>query len=492
VYINDTNSVYMDPSPMTPPLAKPLGALAVSLFGAVVSVVFSAGVAQALAQIGGDLAPGSRQASWILTLYDLGQVAGLPLVWILGRGLGRGRAMALAGLGYALASAGVALAPDLAAALPLRVVQGLFGGMMPVFVMLMVMSSLRPGQGQAEGLAAYALTATIGAGVSTLVAVGLLELGGWRMLFWAPAMLGLLYALIASRTLVGETGQRQALHQADWPGYALLTASLGAFVVAVSEGGRHGWLETWWVTALLLVAAALLGLSLWSLSRSPAPLLRLSIFARPTFRWSILIALVFRGPALLAVWVAPQYLVRLQGYSMAEVGDSLLVMGPATLAALPVAYGLTRYLDPRLPLSLGLALFAAAAWVGAGLSPDGAAGQLTLIASLTAVGQTLVMVPVLRFAVHGIEAIDGLTCGVLFNLARLLGQVLATAGLTQLVAGREQLLWSRLGDSVAATDLVQRLTALALADAAWLLAGLALLALVITWALPSLKAREAG
>ncbi|MDP3855839.1 MFS transporter [Phenylobacterium sp.] len=505
----------------------PVGAIAVALFGAVFSSIFAGAAAQSMAEIGGGLSAAARDASWFLTLYDLGQVMGLPLVWILGRGLGRGRAMALAGFGYALTSAGVALAPDLVGALPLRVVHGVFGGMLPVFMMLMVMSSLRPGQGQAEGLAAYALSATVGAGFSAAVAAGLLEFGGWRALFWVPAAFGFAYAVLASRTLVAEKGQVETLRLADWPSYALLTAGLGALVVAFSEGERRFWLETWWITALLLAGAVGLGFAIQSLRASKSPLIRMSIFLKPTFTWSILVAMMFRGPVLIATWVAPQYLVRTQGYSIAEIGESQLVIGLATLAAIPAAYGFTRFCDPRWPLSLGLGLSATGAWICTGLAPDWAADQLRIVAVLTGVGQALVVTPVLRYAVHGIEAVDGMSCGLLFNLSRLLGHVLATAGLAHLIAQREKLHWERLGEALVLSDpeVGERLTAmvqgvghwvadpaaasgvavsglarqlsvqahgLALIDAFRALAGLSLLAIVLTWALPVLAPTPPG
>ncbi|MGH1561049.1 hypothetical protein ACRAWD_31715 [Caulobacter segnis] len=143
------------------------------------------------------------------------------------------------------------MAPDLGWALAMRLVQGVFGGVMPTFMMLLVMTSPLQGRARIAGLAVFSIAASIGLGFAASVAAWLIELGGWRGLFWGQAMAGLLYTALAFLVLEGDRGDPCRLRTTDWGGYGLLSLALGLLLVGISEGERHFWFEAWWITAAL-------------------------------------------------------------------------------------------------------------------------------------------------------------------------------------------------------------------------------------------------
>lgn len=63
--------------------------------------------------------------------------------------------MLLAGLFYTLSSIAVAVSPSFEWSLVARFLHGFFGGMLPVLMMLLVMTSLFPGKEQREGMTLY-------------------------------------------------------------------------------------------------------------------------------------------------------------------------------------------------------------------------------------------------------------------------------------------------------------------------------------------------
>jgi MFS family permease len=81
-----------------------------------------------------------------------------------------------------------------------------FGGVLPTFMMLLVMTSPLPGRARVAGLAVFSLAASAGLGLAALVAAWLIDLGGWRGLFWGQALAGLLYTALAFLVLPGERG----------------------------------------------------------------------------------------------------------------------------------------------------------------------------------------------------------------------------------------------------------------------------------------------
>src|ERR1700737_2270453 len=99
----------------TPPnkTPSPWPALAVTAFGALAGTTFPSMVTLSLGDIGGGLSAAADNVAWLGTVYDIGQLISLPLIIYFSQTFGRGKAMQLAGLGYALSSLAMALVPSL-------------------------------------------------------------------------------------------------------------------------------------------------------------------------------------------------------------------------------------------------------------------------------------------------------------------------------------------------------------------------------------------
>jgi membrane fusion protein (multidrug efflux system) len=319
-------------------------------------------------------------------------------------------------------------------------------------------------------MAAFALAASVGVGLAAWAAAASLAAGGWRGLFWVQAGLGALYVLLALRVLRGERGDLDSLRRADWPSFLLLSTGLGLLAVFLGEGERRFWFETWWITAALVCGLAGVGFAARSLVTARDPLLRLDVFAKPTFTWAIVLQVVYRFGLMLAVVVVPQYLGRLQGYRVEQLAGALLPLAGATAVFIPIAYWMSVKLDARLALSLGLGLFATAAWIGRDLAPDWAAPEFLRPMLLAGAGQALFGVATLRFATFDIARHEGPTLGVLFNFARIFGLVGGLAVVSHLIVEREKFHSARAVERLSAADplLAQRLAGQAASFAAWI------------------------
>lgn len=434
------------------PPRPPYAALATAGYGAVLGSLFPIMAVMTTADISGGLSVAADSGALVNTAHNIGSIAGILAAPSFAMGIGRGRTMAVTGWGFTIASMACALAPNLPIMLVARFIHGIFGGVMPFMFMLMVMTSLRPGSGRFEGMALFATSTALFFGLAASVGGWLSDSFGWRALFWAQALACAPYAIAASFTLPLERGNPDALRSADWASYAQLTSGLAALVFAFSEGERHFWLETWWVPGLAGAGALLVLLGARSMSMAGRPLLLLSVFRRPAFTIAILLSLIFRFGSLFAIFIVPQYLGRLQGLRSTEVGQVLAIMVPTTAAGLAVAYACAYRWDSRLPLSLGLACFAAAAWICSDLGPDWALDQLRSAAAVAGLGLGLFSVTVLRFATVGAGLQDGPTVGVVFNLARVLGIVFGLAVLSHLVVEREKFHSAVIVERLAATD----------------------------------------
>jgi DHA2 family multidrug resistance protein len=97
-----------------------------------------------------------------------------------------------------------------------------------------------------------------------------------------------------------------------------------------------------------------------------------------------------------------------------------------------------RYLDVRLIIGFGFALFAASNFMNIFLSADSASDQLFWPNIVRAVGQAMVFAPLSAVATAGIEAANAGSASALFNMMRNLGGAIGIAGLQTFVSKREQ------------------------------------------------------
>jgi DHA2 family multidrug resistance protein len=461
-------TVLAAPSPSRPPIAY--WALAVGAFGALIGGTFPISVIFSLGDIGGGLSVSADDAAWVTTLYNVGQIVAQPLLMIMVSGVGRGRSMRISGAGFALASLAVAVAPTLAIALCARLIQGVFGGMLPTIMMLLVMTTPVEGPLKVAGLAAFSLSASLGVGLGAPVGAFLADLGGWRVLFEAQCLAGFAYFGLSCLVLRQEAGDLDRFRTADWGNFVLVGLGLSLLTVALGEGERRFWFESWWITAGLACGLLATGLAVANLLRTPNALLRLEVFERPTLGWALGLQLAYRFGLMATIAVIPQYLARTQGFRIEQLAPVLAPLAVATLVAGPFAWWASCRHDARISLSLGLGCFALAAFRCTFAGPDWAAVQFLGPVVLIGVGQAFFGVAVLRFATFGVSPAEGPTVGVLFNYARVFGLVGGLAIASHVIAEREKFHSARLVESLNSLDpaIGQRLVRQSGAFAAWI------------------------
>ena len=167
------------------------------------------------------------------------------------------------------------------------------------------------------------------------------------------------------------------------------------------------------------------------------PLLDLGLMATPTFGWAIAIATFYRFGLVMTAFVVPQALTRLQGFRIEQIADANIWTFWAQCVSFPLAWLWASRGEPRQPLSLGLLLFAAGAFVCTYLTPQWQAGDFRLALILVGLGQGLFLVPTLFYATRDVKPEQGPTAAALFNLSRIVGQTFGTGSIAALIRYRE-------------------------------------------------------
>jgi EmrB/QacA subfamily drug resistance transporter len=427
-------------------------------------------VAPALPAIAADLHSSTSDISWVLTAYLLAASVLTPIVGRLGDMLGKKRVLLVVlvvlGLGTALAGISTTL-PVLIAA---RALQGAAGGILPLSIGIVRDELPREKVGVVVGLLSAVFG--IGGGLGIVLAGPIVDNLSWEWLFWFPLVL-VVVALVGIAVGVPESPVR-APGRLDLLGAAILSVSLVALLLAISKGREWGWTDGATLGLLVGGAVALLVFVLVE-ARVAEPLVNMHLMGLRGVWSTNLVGLAF-GFVMFGTFLLIPTILELPsatgygfGKSVSEAGLFLLPTTVAMLVFGPLSGLLDRRFGPKVPLFLG-----AASVTVAFAMPAVAHGSLWLILVSGA------------FSGAGI----GLAFAAMSNA--IIGSVPAThTGEATSVNSIVRTIGGSVGTAVVAAVLAADTTAQGLpTDASfsagfWVCAGVGVLAVVASLALPS-------
>ena len=314
----------------------------------------------ALPSLAKDLQLSGSDISWVITSYSL--IFGSLLLFggratdLLGR-----RRMFLTGLAiFTVSSFASAIAGSATTLFAARAGQGLGAALLSPAALAIIMTTFQGNQ-RAKALAAWGAVGGAGAAIGVLVGGLLTEFGDWRLIFYVNLPVAAVLAVAAIKVVPAD-GEKPRWQGLDLRGAALVTASLGAVVFAITQGEAAGWTS---LQTLLFGVGGLVGLAAFAVleRHTAAPLLRVERLADRAVGGGVLLALAAAGSMFGLFLLSSLYL------------QSVLGMGPLStgLAFIPLA------------LAAGVGAHAAAHIV----SHHGVRGPLACAFAVAAVGMTL-------------------------------------------------------------------------------------------------------
>jgi DHA2 family multidrug resistance protein len=430
--------------PPLPVAITTIGAIAVAQVGSTIS---SQLVDLDIVDIAGGFSVSADDASWIACAATMAEVVSIPIAAILVRALSLRRVAVYAASLYIACACLSVLVSGEDGLIVLRAMQSYCSGTMSVLMFVSVVATLPPGFARNTGLALFAFCSTAPTALNASAGAFVTERWGWQGLYYFDIAWGLTFLALAWRFL-RPAPRAMRLSEIDWPGYVVLAVGLAAFILFVKQGDRFFWLINPIICHAGLIAALAIPLALVLFLIRRRPLLDLSLMATPTFGWAIAIATFYRFGLVMTAFVVPQTLTRLQGFRIEQIADANIWTFWAQCVSFPLAWLWASRGDPRLPLSLGLALFAAGAFVCTYLTPQWQAGDFRLALILVGIGQGLFLVPTLYYATRDVRPEQGPTAAALFNLSRVVGQTFGTGMVAALIRYREDFHSALLADSV--------------------------------------------
>ncbi|WP_119422809.1 MFS transporter [Desertibaculum subflavum] len=321
-----------------------------------------------------------------------------------------------------------AVAPTFEWLLAARVMQGIGASLIASCGPALV-TALAPESQRARMLAVYTLLFAVGAALGPLVGGLLVELGGWRAVFWFRAPLALAACLLFRAPDIAP--RSPARERFDLVGSVLLAVTLAAFLLAlnqlraVADGG-------WQALPLAALAAAGLYAFILQQRRAKAPLIDLTLFRAAEFSLLNLGNIVAQLAAFVPLLLVPYFLDRVLAYPALTIG-LILTAGPlGTMAASPVGGRLAGRVPPGRLLAIGAVLLAAGLGLIATWQASTPVPLLLLALALQGFGAGLFQIAYLDVVTARMPAAARGVAGSLTLLTRTIGVVTSASLFTLL------------------------------------------------------------
>ncbi|WP_031172620.1 MFS transporter [Streptomyces durhamensis] len=374
-------------------LASPQGKwiLFTTILGSSMAMLDSTVVNVALPRIGRDLGANLAALQWTVNAYMV-TLAGLILLGgSLGDRYGRRKIFLLGVVWFAAASLLCGMAPNPGILIAARALQGIGGALLTPGSLALIQASFHPDdRSRAVGL--WSGFGGIGAAVGPFLGGWLVAGPGWRWVFLLNVPLALLCVPVAVRH-VPESSAGKHTGRFDVLGATLGALSLALLTYALIEA-RSGSLGVT-LTAVAGVAAAVA--FVYVERHRPDPMLPPDIFASRQFTAVNLVTLCVYAAFGGFFFLTALQLQVVAGYSPLAAGTALLPTTALMLLFSARSGALADRTGPRLPLTVGPLLCAAAMLLMLRVGPDAdyltdvlpallvmGAGMVTLVAPLTA------------------------------------------------------------------------------------------------------------
>ena len=422
-------------------------------------------VTVALPAIQRDLALTQTDLSWVVSAYLIPFGGLLLLAGRLGDLAGRRRIFLIGVTGFTAASALCGAATTPALLIAARFLQGAAGAVASAVILGMVIGLFLDDRERATAIGRYSFVGAAGAAIGLLAGGVLSQTLGWHWVFLINVPIGVL-TVVAARRLVPPDGGADNARGRDVSGAVLITIGLMLAVYTITEIPSRGWQSASTVgfgaiSVLLLLAFVVRE------RRASDPLLPMTILKDRRVWVANLVQFLVVGALFTFQFLLALYLQLVLGYGAAATGLAFL---PIT-----VAIGVcSLFLAPRALLRWGgrPVLVTGVTMIGVGLAvlarvPVDGRYLLDVLPATTLMGAGGGLV-LPSIATLGMSAATDRTSGVasgLLNTTQQVGGALGLAALTSLAVARS-------GVAVAAADAPS--TALAVGYRLALLGGVAM------------------
>jgi len=329
----------------------------------------------ALPQIGSGLHTQVSGLQWVVDAYALALAALMLAGGTIGDLRGHKRVVLIGLAVFGLGSLGCALAPNVAALIAGRAMQGVGAALLLPGTLAIVSQTFPDRRAQARAIGVWAGVGSLALPAGPLLGGALIAAFGWRAVFMINVPIVLL-AIAACVVVVKESAQ-PGTRRLDAAGAVLGALFLLALTFAFIEGGRSGVARPGVVIAAACSVALLSAFVLVERRRGEQAMLPLALFRHRAFSAANAAAGAMNLGTLGTLFVLTLFLQSVQHRSALNAGLSLVPLFAPLAILAPLAGRLTSRIGSRLPTVAGLTV--AAGGLALLLPADAGSGYLVLL-----------------------------------------------------------------------------------------------------------------
>lgn len=238
--------------------------------------------------------------------------------------------------------------------LSMRVIEGLASGVMqPIPAIVILRAFDQNEQGRAMGIFGFGVVLAPAIGPS--VGGFLVELFGWRSIFFVVVPPCLVVFFLIRRFLASHGSMTENAKPLDWKGLLLM----GVSIISLLNGLVELRVDMWQATVLLaLSVVSMIAFIGYQLRTQAEPLMSMKLFRYRQFTMGAVVAFIYGMGLFGSTYLLPIYMQLEMHYSPSHAGLVLLPAGIVLAVTIPLAGRLADRYAPNILVAIGLALLA--------------------------------------------------------------------------------------------------------------------------------------
>ena len=373
---------------------------------------------------------------WVLTAYMLAMAVMLPTSGWLADKFGLKKIYFLGLLVFTLGSALCGLSGTENMLIIARVIQGLGAGALMPLGMAIVMREFPPHQrGIAMGFWSIASAASVSFG--PLIGGYLVDNYNWQLIFDVNIPVGIL-GLFATFIIQKEYVNLN-VKKFDIIGFISISTFLPLVIFGLTEGNSASNAEGWSAPYILLcfgIAAIALAVFITTEFIVENPLIDVKLLWNHNFGISNIIMFIFGMGMFGSTFLLPVYLQNGLGYSAIQSGAVFLPAGIIQGATSPLIGYISDKVSRKLPIILGIILFAISFYINSSLSFMSEHSYIMLSLYIRGFALAMIFTPMMTIAILEIPRDKMAQASSIFNTVRQLGGSFGVAILGTVLTSR--------------------------------------------------------
>ena len=375
--------------------------------------------------IRGNMGATLSEISWVVAGYAMANAIVVPMTGWLATIFGRRNYFVGSILLFTLCSYLCGSSETITQLVIFRFLQGLGGGAL-LATSQAVLVEIFPDEQLGFANAMFGIGAVVGPTVGPVIGGYLTDVHSWPWIFYVNIPIGILAAVL-SYFLIKEPLEKMKTGKFDYIGLTLLVVGIGSLQTILERGTDEDWFATNYIT--ILTATSILGIFgfiYWEIFQAKNPIVDLRVLKNRSTALGTLFLFILGVGLYGVLFIYPQYLQNLLGYTAYQSGISLMSGGIAALLMMPIlAILLSKGTSPRLLAGIGFFLFFICSYdLSTGnLASGGDAfwGDFFWAMVLRGAATAMLFVPLTTIALNGLKGSDVAQGSGLTNMARQLG-----------------------------------------------------------------------